>query len=242
MAESSPPPAAAAAAGSKAADAAAKRAAVEGNLQQQQQQQQQDISSSKQEGKQPASAPSGVTTDRIRFQVATTRQADLPKASAAAAAAAAAAAGAAGAGVSDYSGVFSASSASTSEHSSKNSGLLLHGRRRSRPRKSIVDFLAETSGIQKTTLEAERSESYAAAARLLEDLKKETRTQDDNNNININNNNNATNINLHSKQGKANAATAATDSKTQRSNLTQVSREKFRVYRQLTGSARCIGS
>lgn len=50
---------------------------------------------------------------------------------------------------------------------------------RARMRKSIVDFFAETTGIQHTPLEAERSESYAAAARLISEFKKEHRSAEE---------------------------------------------------------------
>ncbi|CDI87956.1 WD domain, G-beta repeat-containing protein, putative [Eimeria praecox] len=138
---------------------------------QQQQQQQQDSSGSKQEGKLSASTTSGVAPDRIRLHVATTRQGDLPKGSAAASAAA------------DHNNALTSSAAPNADHSSKASGILL-SKRRTRARKSIADFLAETSGIQKTSLEAERSESYSAAARLLVELKKEMRISEENNNNN----------------------------------------------------------
>ncbi|KAL8433110.1 hypothetical protein ACSSS7_004133 [Eimeria intestinalis] len=45
---------------------------------------------------------------------------------------------------------------------------------RSKKRKSIADFFAETSGKQKTSLESERSESFSAANALLAALKKES--------------------------------------------------------------------
>ena len=110
----------------------------------------------------------------------------------------------------------------TSGHSSTKAGGIA-ARGRSRTRKSIVDFIAETSGIQQTSLQAERSESYSAAARLLAELKKEARCADD----------------QHPRSAKSLDRAAPPKDKLQRQNLSQVSKCKPNVALQALCRIKC---